>query len=133
MNRRLRGDVSLNVPVHEEGGAEQVQDWIPDPADTQEAMLAEQQETNHRHQILHDAISMLNPRERRIFTARRLADEPATLEELAAEYGVSRERIRQIEERAFQKVKAAMQRLGQGSGRSVYLSPKDIRQQELRP
>jgi RNA polymerase sigma-32 factor len=123
----------LNVPVHEEGGAEQVQDWIPDPADTQEARLAEQQEANQRHQILHDAIGMLNPRERRIFTARRLTDEPATLEELAAEYGVSRERIRQIEERAFQKVKAAVQRLGQGSSRSVYLSPNGIKQQELRP
>ena len=133
MNRRLHGDVSLNVPVHEEGGAEQVLDWIPDPADTQEAMLAEQQEANHRHQILHDTIGMLNPRERRIFTARRLTDEPATLEELAAEYGVSRERIRQIEERAFQKVKAAMQRLEQGSSRSAYLSPKDIMQEEPRP
>jgi RNA polymerase sigma-32 factor len=95
--------------------------------------MAEQQEATRRLRLLHDAIGALNPREHRIFTARRLTDEPATLEELAAEYGVSRERIRQIEERTFQKIKAAMQRLGHGSSGSVYLSPKNIRQQELRP
>jgi RNA polymerase sigma-32 factor len=133
MNRRLHGDVSLNAPVSDEQDAGQMLDWLADPSDNQEAKMAEQQETTLRLRLLHDAIGALNPREHRIFTARRLTDEPATLEELAAEYGVSRERIRQIEERAFQKVKVAMQRLGQGSGRSVYLSPKDIRQQELRP
>ena len=133
MNRRLHGDVSLNAPVSDEQDAGQMLDWLADPSDNQEAKMAEQQEATLRLRLLHDAIGALNPREHRIFTARRLTDEPATLEELAAEYGVSRERIRQIEERAFQKVKAAMQRLGQGSGRSVYLSPEDIRQQELRP
>lgn len=133
MNRRLHGDVSLNAPVSDEGDAGQMLDWLADPSDNQEAKMAEQQEATRRLRLLHDAIGALNPREHRIFTARRLADEPATLEELAAEYGVSRERIRQIEERAFQKVKAAMQTLGKGSRGSVYLSPKDMRQQELRP
>jgi RNA polymerase sigma-32 factor len=133
MNRRLHGDVSLNAPVSDEQDAGQMLDWLADPSDNQEAKMAEQQEATLRLRLLHDAIGALNPREHRIFAARRLTDEPATLEELAAEYGVSRERIRQIEERAFQKVKAAMQRLGHGSGRSVCLSPKDIRQPELRP
>jgi RNA polymerase sigma-32 factor len=108
MDRRLRGDVSLNAPVHDEAGTEQIQDWIADPSETQEAMLAERTEANYRHGILNDAIGALNPRERRIFIARRLSDEPANLEQLAAEYGISRERIRQIEQRAFEKVKAAM-------------------------
>lgn len=133
MNRRLHGDVSLNAPVSDEGDAGQMLDWLVDPSDSQEARMAEQQEATRRNRLLHDVIGALNPREHHIFTARRLTDEPATLEELAAEYGVSRERIRQIEERAFQKVKAAMQTLGQGSRGSVYLSAKDMRQQELRP
>jgi RNA polymerase sigma-32 factor len=108
MNRRLRGDVSLNVPVHDEGDAEQVMDWLADPSDTLEATLAEQQEASYRHQILHNAISELTPRERQIFIARRLTDEPEKLEQLAVQYGISRERVRQIEQRAFEKVKAAM-------------------------
>jgi RNA polymerase sigma-32 factor len=78
--------------------------------------FAEQQETVYRHQALEGAIAMLNPRQRRIFTARWLTDELSTLEELAAEYGVSRERVRQIEQRAFQKVQAAMQGYGRGAG-----------------
>ncbi len=117
MDRRLRGDVSLNVPIHDEDDAGQALDWLVDPTPTQEITLAEEQETAYR----------------RIFTARWLTDEPATLEELAAEYGVSRERIRQIEQRAFQKVKAAMQTLGHGSGGPVYAGPKNTKQQELRP
>ena len=124
MNRRLRGDVSLNAPVHDDDEAGQAMDWLIDPAPTREMKLAEEQETADRHDALKNAIAKLNPRERRIFTARRLTDDPATLEELAAEYGVSRERIRQIEERAFQKVKAAMQTLGQGSGGRL-ASPKN--------
>jgi RNA polymerase sigma-32 factor len=116
INRRLRGDVSLNVPVHDDGGAEQVQDWLADPSETQEATLAEQQEATYRHQILHNAIGVLNPRERQIFIARRLTDEPAKLEQLASEYGISRERVRQIEQRAFQKVKAAMLTNGPARG-----------------
>jgi RNA polymerase sigma-32 factor len=133
MDRRLRGDVSLNVPIHDEDDAGQALDWLVDPTPTQEITLAEEQETAYRHRALNNAISKLNPRERRIFTARWLTDEPATLEELAAEYGVSRERIRQIEQRAFQKVKAAMQTLGHSSGGPVYADPKNTKQQELRP
>ena len=108
MDRRLRGDVSLNAPVHDEAGTEEIQDWIADPSETQEAMLAERTEANYRHGILHAAIGALSPRERQIFIARRLTDEPAKLEQLAAEYGISRERVRQIEQRAFEKVKASM-------------------------
>lgn len=123
MNRRLRGDVSLNVPVHDEGGAEQVQDWLADPSETQEATLAEQQEATYRHQILRNAIGTLNPRERQIFIARRLTDEPLNLEQLAAEYGISRERVRQIEQRAFEKVKAVMLT----NGRTVAISRSAFR------
>jgi RNA polymerase sigma-32 factor len=112
MNRRLHGDLSLNEPIHDEDEAGQALDWLVDPAPTQEVALAEEQETAHRHQALEGAIAKLNPRERRILTARWLIDEPSTLEELAAEHGVSRERIRQIEQRAFQKIKAAMQTNG---------------------
>lgn len=109
MNRRLQGDVSLNVSVRDDDDAGHVLDWLVDPAPSQEAMLAHAQEATVRRQALNEAVAGLNARERRIFVARRLRDEPATLEELAAEHGVSRERIRQIELRAFQKVKAAMQ------------------------
>ncbi len=109
MNRRLHGDVSLNVSVHDDGDAGEAVDWLVDPAPTQETVLAHDQESAVRHQALKNAWAALNTRERRIFVARRLRDEPATLEELAADHGVSRERIRQIESRAFQKIKAAMQ------------------------
>ena len=131
MNRRLHGDLSLSVPVHDEGEARQALDWLVDPAPTQEITLAEEQETAHRHQALNNAIAQLNPRERCVFTARRLTDDPATLEELAAEHGVSRERIRQIEQRAFQKVKAAMQPHGRDPGGPPYLSPKNVKQPGL--
>jgi RNA polymerase sigma factor (sigma-70 family) len=104
MNQRLQGDVSLNAPVHhDEDKAGDALDWLVDPAPTQEMTFAEQQETAYRHQALKSAIATLNPRERRIFTARRLTDGPPTLEELAAEHGVSRERVRQIEQRAFKR------------------------------
>jgi RNA polymerase sigma-32 factor len=112
MNRRLHGDVSLSAPVHDEDGAAQALDWLVDPAPTQEITLAEEQEASHRHRALNSAIALLKPRERCIFIARWLTDEPATLEELAAVHGVSRERVRQIEQRAFQKVKAAMRANG---------------------
>jgi RNA polymerase sigma-32 factor len=105
-------------------------DWLVDPTPTQEITLAEEQETAYRHRALNNAISNLNQRECRIFTARWLTDEPATLEELAAEYGISGERVRQIEQRAFQKVKAAVQALGHSSGGPVYASPKNMKQQE---
>ena len=117
MNRRMQGDVSLNAPVHhDEDKAGDVLDWLVDPAPTQETTFAEQQEAAYRRQALKSAIATLNPCERRIFTARRLTDEPPTLEELAVEHGVSRERVRQIEQRAFQKVQAAMQSYPRGAG-----------------
>jgi len=109
MNRRLHGDVSLNVAVHDDGDTGQALDWLVDPAPTQESKLAHEQEATVRSQALNDAVAALNARERHIFVARRLRDEPARLEDLAVDHGISRERVRQIELRAFQKVKAAMQ------------------------
>jgi RNA polymerase sigma-32 factor len=108
IDRRLRGDVSLNAPIHDEDEGGQTLDWLVDPAPTSEVTLAEEQETKHRRQALANALANLNPRERNIFTARWLNEESATLDQLASEYGVSRERVRQIEQRAFQKVKNAM-------------------------
>jgi RNA polymerase sigma-32 factor len=116
MDRRLHRDMSLNAPVHDEDAAEEAVDWLVDPAPSREITLAEEQEADHRRQALKDALAKLNPRELRIFTARWLTDEPATLEKLAVEYGVSRERVRQLEQRAFQKVKSAMQSNGSSPG-----------------
>src|SRR6478735_9229152 len=108
MNRRLGGDVSLNAPIREDGDSGEWQDWLVDNAPSQERTLAESEEYDHRRKALGDALSVLNDRERRIFEARRLADDPITLEDLAAEFGVSRERVRQIEVRAFEKVQRAV-------------------------
>jgi RNA polymerase sigma-32 factor len=108
MNRRLGGDASLNAPIRDDGEAGEWQDWLVDHSPTQEAVMAEYEEFDHRRQALTGAMDVLNPRERRIFEARRLADEPMTLEDLAAEFNVSRERVRQIEVRAFEKVQAAV-------------------------
>ena len=107
MNRRMGGDASLNAPLREEGEGEW-QDWLVDDAASQELILADQEEASHRHLALVGALDVLNPRERRIFEARRLAEDPITLEELSQEFGVSRERVRQIEVRAFEKVQAAV-------------------------
>jgi RNA polymerase sigma-32 factor len=107
MNRRMGGDASLNAPLREEGEGEW-QDWLVDDAASQELILADQEEASHRHLALVGALDVLNPRERRIFEARRLAEDPITLEELSEEFGVSRERVRQIEVRAFEKVQAAV-------------------------
>jgi RNA polymerase sigma-32 factor len=107
MNRRLGGDASLNAPLREEGEGEW-QDWLVDEGPDQESQLADREESGARHDALRAALSVLNPRERRIFEARRLAEEPITLEELSAEFGVSRERVRQIEVRAFEKVQEAV-------------------------
>src|SRR5262249_10261421 len=96
MNRRLGGDVSLNAPVGEGGDAGEWQDWLADDSASQETIVAESEEMENRRQALGSALSVLNERERRIFEARRLAEEPATLEELAEEFGISRERVRQI-------------------------------------
>jgi RNA polymerase sigma-32 factor len=108
MNRRLGGDASLNSPIRDDGDPGEWQDWLVDNTPNQEARMAEGEEYDHRHKALTRAMSVLNPRERRIFEARRLAEEPMTLEDLAAEFGVSRERVRQIEVRAFEKVQAAV-------------------------
>jgi RNA polymerase sigma-32 factor len=108
MNRRLGGDVSLNSPIREEGDSGEWQDWLVDDTVSQETRLAESEEADNRRKALGEALSVLNERERRIFEARRLADEPITLEELADEFGVSRERVRQIEVRAFEKVQKAV-------------------------
>jgi RNA polymerase sigma-32 factor len=111
MNRRLAGDASLNAPVRAaDAESGEWQDWLVDETPDQEERLAESEELSRRKSYLANAMSGLNERERRIFEARRLADEPATLEDLSAEFGVSRERIRQIEVRAFEKVQAAVQK-----------------------
>jgi len=108
MNRRLSGDASLNAPIRTEAESGEWQDWLVDEHDSQETVLAESEELDNRREALKSALSVLNDRERRIFEARRLADDPVTLEELAAEFGVSRERVRQIEVRAFEKVQQAV-------------------------
>ena len=107
MNRRLGGDASLNSPLRE-GGEGEWQDWLVDESADQEAQLADREELDARLGALRGALTVLNPRERRIFEARRLADDPITLEELSTEFGVSRERVRQIEVRAFEKVQEAV-------------------------
>jgi RNA polymerase sigma-32 factor len=109
MNRRLGGDSSLNAPVRAESESGEWQDWLVDDTPDQEERLVETQELGRRKSYLSDALSSLNDRERRIFEARRLAEDPITLEELSTEFGVSRERIRQIEVRAFEKVQKAVQ------------------------
>jgi RNA polymerase sigma-32 factor len=111
MNRRLAGDTSLNAPVHEDGDAEEWQTYLVDQSPSPEAIVAEQDEKDHRHEALLGAIDVLSGRERRIFEARHLTDTPPTLEELALEFNVSRERIRQIETRAFEKVRKATRKL----------------------
>jgi RNA polymerase sigma-32 factor len=108
MNRRLGGDASLNTPIREDGDAGEWQDWLVDDHASQESTLAASEELDNRKKALTDALSVLNDRERRIFEARRLAEEPITLEDLAAEFQVSRERVRQIEVRAFEKVQKAV-------------------------
>jgi RNA polymerase sigma-32 factor len=108
MNRRLGGDVSLNAPIREEGDSGEWQDWLVDESSSQESRLMASEESDNRRKALGEALTVLNDRERRIFEARRLADDPITLEELADEFGVSRERVRQIEVRAFEKVQKAV-------------------------
>jgi RNA polymerase sigma-32 factor len=109
MNRRLSGDASLNAPLRANGeGDGEWQDWLVDESSNQEARLLESQESDNRLAALRDALSVLNARERRIFEARRLVDDPITLEDLSDEFGVSRERVRQIEVRAFEKVQEAV-------------------------
>lgn len=110
MNRRLGGDASLNAPVRADTEGGEWQDWLVDDTPGQEEQLVEAEELGLRKRYLKTALSALNERERRIFEARRLAESPATLEDLSTEFGVSRERIRQIEVRAFEKVQKAVQK-----------------------
>ncbi|MBO9713529.1 RNA polymerase sigma factor RpoH [Sphingomonas sp.] len=112
MNRRmaLGGDTSLNVPLREDGEG-QWQDWLQDDGPLQDEAVAEAQEADVRHDMLVSAMDDLNEREKHILTERRLTDDPKTLEELSQVYGVSRERVRQIEVRAFEKLQKAMMRL----------------------
>ena len=108
MNRRLGGDASLNAPIREDGDSAEWQDWLVDESPDQETMLAARDEFDNRRKALSDALGVLNERDRRIFEGRRLAEDPITLAELADEFGVSRERARQIEVRAFEKVQKAV-------------------------
>ena len=108
MNRRLSApDHSLNAPLRDDSDGEW-QDWLVDESESQEHMLAEKEELNNRRQLLTDAMTSLNERERHILTERRLKDGPTTLEQLSQVYGISRERVRQIEVRAFEKLQKAM-------------------------
>ena len=110
MNRRLAGDSSLNAPVRNDAESGEWMDWLVDDRIDQETALADSEEKEQRHHMLQDALQGLNERERRVFEARRLAEDPLTLEQLSTEFGVSRERIRQIEVRAFEKVQKAVQK-----------------------
>ena len=111
MNRRLEGgDRSLNVPLRVDSDTDW-QDWLVDETASQETNLADADEFDHRMSLLHRAMTVLNERERHILTERRLKDEPTTLEELSGEYGISRERVRQIEVRAFEKLQRAIRSL----------------------
>jgi RNA polymerase sigma-32 factor len=110
MNRRLGGDASLNAPIREEGDSGEWQDWLVDDRDNQESILAQSEELENRRSALSDALSVLNDSELRIFEARRLVDGPITLHDLATEFGVSRERVRQIEVRASEKVRTFVRR-----------------------
>ena len=126
MNRRLSGDASLNAPIRAtEGDSGEWQDWLADDSVTQEEALAERDELDQRRAMLTDALDVLDNRERRIFEARRLADDPLTLEQLSEEFDVSRERVRQLEVRAFEKVQKAMLKAtrDRDRGRAALMAP----------
>jgi RNA polymerase sigma-32 factor len=126
MNRRLSGDASLNAPIRaSDGDSGEWQDWLADDSESQEAVLAEQDELAQRREMLQDAMGVLDKRERRIFEARRLSDDPLTLEQLSDEFDVSRERVRQLEVRAFEKVQKAMQKAvkDRDRGRTPLMAP----------
>jgi len=122
MNRRMAmgGDTSLNVPLREEGEG-QWQDWLVDTDPLQDERVADAEETKVRHDLLMEAMESLNEREKHILTERRLSDDPKTLEELSQVYDVSRERIRQIEVRAFEKLQKAL--MGLAGERRLLPSP----------
>ena len=115
MNRRLAGDSSLNAPIRADTEGGEWMDWLVDDSVDQETELAENEETERRRGFLREAMDDLNDRERRIFEARRLSDDPLTLEDLSHEFGVSRERVRQIEVRAFEKVQKSVKKLAKAA------------------
>jgi RNA polymerase sigma-32 factor len=126
MNRRLSGDASLNAPIRAtEGESGEWQDWLADESDTPEESLVQRDELDQRRAMLSEALGVLDNRERRIFEARRLADEPLTLEQLSEEFDVSRERVRQLEVRAFEKVQKAMLKAtkDRDRGRAALMAP----------
>ena len=108
MNRWFSGDASLNAPIREDSDSGERQDWLVDEAVSQETTLATRDEYDYRRKTLASALCVLNDRERRIFEARRLAEDPTTLADLAAEFGVSPERVRQIDVSSFEKVQKAV-------------------------
>jgi RNA polymerase sigma-32 factor len=109
MNRRLGGDSSLNSLVRSDGdGDSEWQDWLADDSPSPDILMVEHENNSNRHLALMQGLEVLNDREKRIFVARRLSEQPVTLEELSEEFNVSRERIRQIEVRAFEKVQKAV-------------------------
>ncbi len=119
MNRRLSGDASLNSPLRADGDGEgEWQDWLVDDSDSQESVLIADEETGNRNALLREALTKLNDRERRVIEARKLQDDPATLDDLSKEFKVSRERIRQIEVRAFEKLQKAVKNAAQAALRS---------------
>jgi RNA polymerase sigma-32 factor len=118
MNRRLAGDVSLNASVRVEHGAGELQDWLVDETVSQEGLMADSEEADWRHRLLMHALTALNERERRVFERRRLADTSTTLDELADQLGISSERVRQIEMRAFEKVQKIVKVLDDRGRRS---------------
>ncbi|NDV87225.1 RNA polymerase sigma factor RpoH [Aurantimonas aggregata] len=120
MNRRLSGDASLNAPIRAtEGESGEWQDWLVDDSETQEDLLAREDELDQRRGMLRSAMGVLNDRERRIFEARRLSEEPLTLEALSGEFDISRERVRQIEVRAFEKVQKAVRDTADATNRAL--------------
>jgi RNA polymerase sigma-32 factor len=126
MNRRLSGDASLNAPIRAtEGESGQWQDWLVDDHDSQEQVLIEQDELETRRSMLVNAMKSLNDREKRIFQARRLSEDPVTLEELSSEFDISRERVRQIEVRAFEKVQEAVQKEARDRAKAVRVVDAD--------
>ena len=118
MNRRLGGDASLNSPLRSDAETGEWQDWLVDESEDQEEILVRSEELDNRRQMLAEALKTLNERERRIFEARRLSEDPITLEKLSEEFGVSRERVRQIEVRAFEKVQKAVRKASRELERS---------------
>jgi RNA polymerase sigma-32 factor len=119
MNRRLGGDKSINAPLHDAGEVGEWQDQLVDQSPSPEAIIVEEDEKDHRLKALTAAIDVLDDRERRIFQARHLTDEPRTLEDLAEQFNVSRERVRQIEVRAFEKVRKATKNLAAAKAPAV--------------